>query len=108
MILSREVAKYFSNKLYQVQVCTYIAVQTENEQFPGYEKIEVLVIIPTSSGKTDLRPILPVADCEGKVLIITSGKFGSLEEWYKARNLMCKFPVKNFIQNSEKALEQDS
>ncbi|MFF5995181.1 DEAD/DEAH box helicase family protein [Lysinibacillus sp. KU-BSD001] len=68
-------ANIFGNsKLYQAQVDAYNAVTTYYEQFPEFEKREVLVVMPTGSGKTGLMSILPFANCKGKVLLITPGK----------------------------------
>lgn len=63
-----------NSKLYQAQVEAYNAVTTYYEQFPEFEKREVLVVMPTGSGKTGLMSILPFANCNGKVLLITPGK----------------------------------
>lgn len=63
-----------NSKLYQAQIDAYQAVQNYYEQFPEFEKREVLVVMPTGSGKTGLMSILPFANCKGKVLLITPGK----------------------------------
>lgn len=63
-----------NSKLYQAQVDAYNAVTTYYEQFPEFEKREVMVVMPTGSGKTGLMSILPFANCKGKVLLITPGK----------------------------------
>lgn len=68
-------ANIFGNSnLYQAQLDAYNAVTTYYEQFPEFEKREVLVVMPTGSGKTGLMSILPFANCKGKVLLITPGK----------------------------------
>lgn len=68
-------ANIFGNsKLYQAQVDAYTAVKTYYEQFPEFNKREVLIVMPTGSGKTGLMSILPFANCRGKVLLITPGK----------------------------------
>ncbi len=63
-----------NSKLYQAQVDAYNAVKTYYEQFPEIDKREVLIVMPTGSGKTGLMSILPFANCKGKVLLITPGK----------------------------------
>lgn len=68
-------ANIFGNSnLYQAQIDAYNAVTTYYEQFPKFEKREVLVVMPTGSGKTGLMSIFPFANCKGKVLLITPGK----------------------------------
>lgn len=68
-------ANIFGNsKLYEAQMNAYNAVTTYYEQFPEFEKREVLVVMPTGSGKTGLMSILPFSNCKGKVLLITPGK----------------------------------
>ncbi|WP_400243207.1 DEAD/DEAH box helicase [Niallia sp. JL1B1071] len=63
-----------NSKLYQAQLDAYNAVTRYYEQFPEFEKREVLVVMPTGSGKTGLMSILPFTNCKGKVLLITPGK----------------------------------
>ncbi|WP_409174411.1 DEAD/DEAH box helicase [Brevibacillus fortis] len=63
-----------NSNLLPPQIAAYEAVHSHYEEFSDHKYREVLVVMPTGSGKTGLMALLPFQISKGRVLIIAPGK----------------------------------